>query len=360
MGKSTAAAPDYRGAAEATSASNKQNLASQTYANRPNQYTPWGSSTWDNQMVWDPATQQNVTQWSQNQTLDPKLQSALNSQMHLQQGKSDLAGGMMQRVGNEIGRPMNWKQFGDVKGMNWKQYGSPIGMSLAPYGQMKGLDYDPTQLRQRAEDDAYARQTSRLDPQFEQQREAMDIRLRNQGLSPGDQAYQAQMDTFNRGKGDAYEQARRGSTDIGRQEAQQLYGQQMGTSNFYNQMRGQAVNEGFRMNALQNQLRSQGRSEGLQANQYGNQQRQQQIAEEMQRRGFSLNEMNALLSGQQVNTPQFQSFGQSGRSPGTDYSSAMRDQSNFDQMQQQQQNSMFGNLLGAGMSAYTSGMFGGW
>jgi hypothetical protein len=36
--------------------------------------------------------------------------------------------------------------------------------------------------------------------------------------------------------------------------------------------------------------------------------RQQMIAEQMQRRGMSLNEMNALLSGQQVSMPQMPGF----------------------------------------------------
>jgi hypothetical protein len=60
-----------------------------------------------------------------------------------------------------------------------------------------------------------------------------------------------------------------------------------------------------------------------QAQQYGlnqqyanqmNQARQQAIAEQAQRRGMSLNEMNALLSGQQVSMPQMPTFVQSGRS----------------------------------------------
>jgi hypothetical protein len=41
---------------------------------------------------------------------------------------------------------------------------------------------------------------------------------------------------------------------------------------------------------------------------FQNQLRQQAIAEQMQRRGMSLNEMNALLSGQQVNMPNMPSF----------------------------------------------------
>ena len=49
-------------------------------------------------------------------------------------------------------------------------------------------------------------------------------------------------------------------------------------------------------------------SQALQGSQYANQIRQQQMAELMQQRGFSLNEINALLSGQQVAQPQMPNF----------------------------------------------------
>ena len=48
--------------------------------------------------------------------------------------------------------------------------------------------------------------------------------------------------------------------------------------------------------------------QALQGSSYANQIRQQQLAEQMQQRGFSLNEINALLSGQQVATPQMPNF----------------------------------------------------
>ena len=51
-------------------------------------------------------------------------------------------------------------------------------------------------------------------------------------------------------------------------------------------------------------------NQAMQGSQYSNQIRQQQLTESMQQRGFSLNEINALLSGQQVNSPQMPNFAQ--------------------------------------------------
>jgi hypothetical protein len=50
--------------------------------------------------------------------------------------------------------------------------------------------------------------------------------------------------------------------------------------------------------------------QAMQQSNYANQIRQQQLTEAMQQRGFSLNEINALLSGQQVGMPQMPSFSQ--------------------------------------------------
>ena len=57
-----------------------------------------------------------------------------------------------------------------------------------------------------------------------------------------------------------------------------------------------------------NQAQNQQYNQALSAGQFGNQNRQQYIAEEAQRRNMPLNEMNALLSGQQVGMPSMPSF----------------------------------------------------
>ena len=71
---------------------------------------------------------------------------------------------------------------------------------------------------------------------------------------------------------------------------------------------GQAA--GLDLGAMQARNAAVAQQQGLNQ-QYGanmNQVRQQAIAEQAQQRGMSLNELNALLSGQQVNMPSFPSF----------------------------------------------------
>ena len=90
---------------------------------------------------------------------------------------------------------------------------------------------------------------------------------------------------------------------------------------------------------------------------YQNQLRQQAIAEQMQRRGMSLNEMNALLSGQQVNLPQMPSFVSSGRAETPNILGAT--QMGYDAAlgATNAQNAMFGNLLGAGAQLGSAFLF---
>ncbi len=76
--KSGPPAPDYTAAANAQADASKDNLTQQTWANRPTQNTPWGSSTWQSQSAIDPSTGKPVTQWTNNVTVDPRLQGALD------------------------------------------------------------------------------------------------------------------------------------------------------------------------------------------------------------------------------------------------------------------------------------------
>lgn len=64
-----------------------------------------------------------------------------------------------------------------------------------------------TSVAKQAQDAAYAQAKARLDPQWTQAEQLKDTALRNQGLVPGTQAYDAAMRDFNFAKNDAYQQA---------------------------------------------------------------------------------------------------------------------------------------------------------
>ena len=125
-----------------------------------------------------------------------------------------------------------------------------------------------------------------------------------QNLGAANFANQAQQQLYNQMMGQA---------NLGNQAAQQQFNQDLASRQFANQALGQAsALDIARMNAMNN---SQAQQYSLNQ-QYANAQnalRQQAIAEQAQRRGMSLNEMNALLSGQQVSMPTMPTFNTAGR-----------------------------------------------
>jgi hypothetical protein len=90
----------------------------QNFANRPTINTPFGSQTWQTSEQVDPATGQTVTSWTQNNTLAPGLEAALNAQVGTQLGRSELAGDFMGRVQNEYSQPFNWGNLPQMAQMN--------------------------------------------------------------------------------------------------------------------------------------------------------------------------------------------------------------------------------------------------
>ena len=97
-------------------------------------------------------------------------------------------------------------------------------------------------------------------------------------------------------------------------------------------------------------------NQAMQSSQYANQLRQQQIAEAQGLRGQSLNEINALISGQQVGMPQQPNFSQAGAAQAAPIYQGAVDQGNYDQMSQQGLQSGLGGLAQAGISMYTGGL----
>jgi len=339
--------PNFNDMAVAQGEANEGVVRSQTYANRPDQYSPWGATSWTPSTFTDPATGEEVTRWSQTTALTPELQEILNKQIAIQGGRSDIAGMLTGRLGDEFGSKMDWDNFSPM--------GEVPGAQLTmPERIQQGLDFsgasavdDPYQTRQRAEDAMYNQAMSRLQPQFQSEQNALDLRLRNQGLRPGDAAYDAQMQSAQQRQTDATNQALWSSVGEGRTEAGQMFDQQMGRrqqdvgeltqqGQFANQAAGQMFNQALGANAQNYQQMMQG-------SQYANQIRQQQIAEAERERMGSLNEINALLSGQQVQAPQMPNFSQAGQATAAPIYDAAVDQASVNAA-----NNPWSALIGAG------------
>jgi len=236
----------------------------------------------------------------------------------------------------------------------------PAGASALDYSGASAVG-DSQAQRNRAEQAIFDRSSSRLDDRFSGQQQQMEIKLANQGLRPGDQAYDAEMKNLGQQRNDAYSSAMNDAITGGGAEASRTFGMDMtrrgmmtgetgAQADFANQARRQALGE-------QVSLKDRGFDQGMQQVNYANSLRDQAIKEEMNRRGTSLNEMNALLTGQQVNAPQMQNFNTAGRAQGADYSGAMRDTYGADLNRTNANNMAMQGMMSGGIGLATGGFF---
>jgi hypothetical protein len=313
MSKDTPAPPDYRAAAQEQGQASREITEQQTFANRPTQITPFGRVDWSATPTYDPTTGQTLNRWTQTTSLDPQQQSALDSQM---QQRSQLAGGFYDRVAGEMGSPPDYSRY--------------TALSQGPQAMSFG---GSSPYVQEAEDALYGQFESRMEPRFEREQAGRRTQLYNMGLREGDEAFTRAMGDLGQTQEDARRQAQFSATIGAGQEAQRMQGMDISA--------GQA---GF--------------GQQLTSANFQNQLRQQQIAEDMQRRGYSLNEINALLTGQQVGMPNMPSFSQAQRSETPQYLGAAgsQGQANLDRFSAGQAG-MQGLLSGLGTIGMGALMF---
>ena len=203
---------------------------------------------------------------------------------------------------------------------------------------------------------------SRLAPQLQRERSQAETQLRNQGLVAGGEAYGNAMTIENQRENDLLNQAALhglnldmsanqqgynqalntgqfanqaqqqqygqalGSGQFANQAQQQQYGQNLGAGQFANQAAGQQFGQNlqagqFENQALaqnqqaamaqqqaQNQAQGQQYNQSLQSGQFGNTAQQQAMQQQLYQRNLPLNEITALMSGSQIQNPQFQSY----------------------------------------------------
>jgi hypothetical protein len=330
MSKSTPKAPDYRAAAEAQGQASKEVTEQQSWANRPNQQTPWGQQSWEATPTWDPATQQNINRWTQTTTLNPESQRALDAELGLQAGRSELGASLLPRAEQEFGQSMDWSKFGEM-GKNVK------GQQLTPEQLQRNLstegltELDPSQkYRQDANDAIFNQWSSRALPQQERDTSRLETQLANMGLQPGDEAYDTELEKLRQTQGDALQQAQYQATIGSGQEAQRMLGmdaatraQMFGERGQQGEFANQAGKDTF---GMMSGAGAQNFEQGMASSNQATQQRQQQIAEEMSKRGFSLNEINAIISGQQVAMPNMPGFNTATKANETQYMTAAQNQ----------------------------------
>lgn len=284
--------PAYADAAQRDWAMNQQALAQQTWANRPTIETPTGTQSWTPGQAIDPSTGKPVTTWSMKTQLTPAEDQALKSQQAITQGRSGAAQTLLGQATGAFDKPFDWANL------------PPAAKQAAQAGNV-----------QQSQNAAYDQMRQMLEPGRTQQQASLDTRLANMGLSGGSEAN------------------RRANMQLSDQWAQQD-----------RQMMGQAMQQGLQN--VQGQY-------GLDSAQLQQQQqvRQQAIAEQAQQRGMPLNELNSLLSGQQVSMPQMPGFNAAGFGQPAQNLSAQQMAGNQSIAQQQMnlaEQPNWGAMIGAG------------
>lgn len=171
-------APDYAGLAQQQGIENRDSAQFNTTINRANQYTPYGSLTWETRAGADPHNPM-AGDWTQRMTLSPEQQALLDSQNRVSQNLANTAEAGLNRVGAAMATPFDMSRFGDP--------------------QVVADDAS----RRRVEEALM----SRLQPQFDRDNQALRTRLAQSGITVGSQAWNDEMARADRGLTDARMQA---------------------------------------------------------------------------------------------------------------------------------------------------------
>ena len=283
--------PDYTQAAIAQGAANKETALAQALLNNPNTYTPFGSQTWSGPV--DGTGRPTLTQ-----TLSPAEQEKLNQANRIQSGSLNILEGNLGNLDRALSGSfrMPGQALTDYDPRYAPTGRTPTSLNLSG---IPGMPQADAGVLQQVEDAMYGQGSQYLDPQYRQMEQALTSRLANQGIVPGTEAYNDASENFRLGKQKAYGDLRNSAILGGQQAMQDLYnlalsGRQQGFNESLGQ--GQFAQQGI------------GQQAQIASNQAGisNQGRAQNLNELVQEKTMPLNQINALLTGSQVNNPQFQ------------------------------------------------------
>lgn len=238
--------------------------------------------------------------------LSPEQQKLHDLNQSSQTGQAGLLDALTQRLKGTYSSPWNNSGAPDlVGGVKAANLQNPQGFDPKT---LQGITnkigaLDPTQINQNASDAAYRVNTRYLDPQNESQQKALESRLSEQGFVPGTPGYDQAMKGFQDTSARSYADAR---------DRSYLAGQSSGSSQFsslldalktqFNQgssIQDRSRQTGLDANTVSQQLFNNDKDSGA----FQNTARNQAIAESLQQRQQPLNELNAIRSGTQQNTP---------------------------------------------------------
>jgi len=338
MGKQTPAAPpapDYIGAATAQGAANSAAAIQQGYLNNPNINSPYGNQT----VTFGANNQPTVTQ-----SLTPQAQQTLNAQQQTQTQLANLANQGAQMASGVLGKPFQFNgpqvqtSYGQPNSEPRPRGYAPPGYVVGPLDQLMTVaeaaqaypgngnnnaprsgqsNYAGTGNQNQSQNQGGETGSNlatslnlggvanmpvnagmtgqqaimnRLEPSLARQRTSTETQLINQGLRPGSEAYDNAVNLLGQQENDARQQAVLQGINLDMGANQQGYGQALSSGQFGNAALAQQYNQ------------------GLQSAQFGNTAQQQALTQALQQYNLPVNMISALMSGSQIQNPQFQGY----------------------------------------------------
>lgn len=265
--------PDYAGAATAQGAANREAATASSMLSNPNINTPYGNQT----VSYAPGPDGN---WipTVNQTLNPQSQAIYDQQQNVRQGLANVSQQALGTAQSVLSTPFSFNGPGVQTSIDNPNVTRNLDLS--------GVARMPINAGMTAQNAIL----SRLEPTLARQRTSLETQLTNQGLRPGSEAWDNATRDFSQQANDQRTQAALQGIGLDMSANQQGYGQALSTGQFQNSAAGQQFNQ------------------NLQAGQFGNTAQQQALAQAIQQRQMPLNEISALMSGSQIQNPQFQPY----------------------------------------------------
>lgn len=318
--------------ARASTSTNVATGVANAFLNNVNQVTPQGSLNYNatGSYNWtDPVTgtAYNIPTFTATQTLSPEQQAIQGQNQAAQYNLAGMANAQSGKIAQHLSNPLDTSGAparGDASSITGVPsaatsfaQGGPLQSSLSNIGDIT-RSYgagDFSADRQHVEDALMAR----MNPQLQLERSSIEQRLADQGIRYGSPAYTHAMDDYNRQANDARfaavdqaggEQARMMQMDKTRADFQnaaqeQGYNQELGQAGLNNAAQGQQ----FQQNAAEATFRNAGLAQQVQQAQSGfnasEVARNQYLQEAYANRNQPINEITSLMSGSQVQQPNF-------------------------------------------------------
>jgi hypothetical protein len=346
--------------ARASTSTNVGTSIANSFLGNVNQITPDGSLRYDTtgSYTWnDPYTglAVNIPTFTATQTLSEQQQALKAQTDAAKYNMAGMANTQSERLSNLLSNEINLSDAPGAGDSNWignilapqTSFGDAgqqklalgdYGKQLTEFGDAGAItkSYGQTDFS-KDRDDVEAALMGRLNPQLQRERGNIEQRLADQGIRYGSAAYTAAMDDYNRQANDL----RLGVTAAGGQEQQRMMDMAAQRAGFENAAQQQEYTQKFGRGQFANEAQKQQFQEDLQAGQFTNQAQRDQFMQEAARGEFAnaglaqqvaqaqsrfnaqnmarnqymseqyalrnqpINEISALLSGSQINNPNF-------------------------------------------------------